>query len=380
MSDSRESALMEGRKSWTENALSSAAIPSRSEDSQASVEGAPKEIMPAIAAEELRSSLSNADSSTRTGGPPTVRERVQALITNIEKVIVGKRDTVRHVLVGLLARGHILIEDVPGVGKTTLAQALAKSIDCEFRRIQFTPDLLPSDVVGVNIFDQKNGVFQFHKGPLFANVILTDEINRTTPRTQSALLEAMNSFQVSVDGETYKLPSPFIVLATENPLEYAGTYPLPEAQLDRFLLRLAIGYPDRDSEFQMLSGHKLAHPLDSLQPVVSASEVLQLQKIVREVTVDDAVARYIVELAHKTRNMKSLALGVSPRGCEGLYRAAQAHAVIEGRKFVTPDDIKRLVLLVWGHRVIEKNRDSGGGRKDVENILSEVLEEVPVPI
>ena len=310
----------------------------------------------------------------------TVREKIAVLIGNIEKVIVGKRETVKMVLVGLLARGHVLIEDVPGVGKTTLARALARSIDSEFRRVQFTPDLLPSDLVGVSVFDQRESAFKFHRGPLFANVILADEINRTTPRTQSALLEAMNDFQISVDGVTYPLPAPFMVLATENPIEYAGTSPLPEAQLDRFLLRLTIGYPDRDSEFEMLKGHKLAHPLESLTSVIHAREVLQLQELVRSVTVEDTLVRYIVEIAHKTRDAKGLSMAVSPRGCEMLYRAAQAYAVIEGRKFVLPDDIKRLAQPVLGHRVIEKGRDSGGGRKASESILGEILEDVPVPI
>lgn len=343
------------------------------ESQSPSHEEAPQALRPKEAAAELTRTQSQT-----TGA--TVSERLAALIHNIEKVIVGKRDTVKQVLVGLLARGHVLIEDVPGVGKTTLARALAKSIDCKFCRIQFTPDLLPSDVVGVSVFEQRESRFKFHPGPLFANVILADEINRTAPRTQSALLEAMNDFQVSVDGHTHKLPHPFIVLATENPIEYAGTYPLPEAQLDRFLLRVSVGYPDRDSELAMLKGHKLAHPIDTLEPVITSEEVLQLQELVCSVTVDDGLYAYIVELAHKTREHKALALGVSPRGVKMLARAAQAHAVLEGRKYVIPDDIKRLVLPVLGHRIIEKNRDAGGPRKEAENILAEVIEEVPVPI
>ena len=311
---------------------------------------------------------------------PSTKSRIHALLANIESAIMGKREAVKYMLIGLLARGHILIEDVPGVGKTTLARALAKSIDCQFRRIQFTPDLLPSDIVGVSVFEQKEGRFKFHHGPLFANVILADEINRTTPRTQSALLEAMNDFQVSVDGTTYALPSPFIVLATQNPIEYAGTYSLPEAQLDRFLLRVAIGYPDRDSERQVLKGQRLAHPLDALKPVVTAAEVLQLQEAVRQVIVNDALADYILEIAARTRENKGLMLGVSPRGCLMLYRAAQASAVIEGRNFCTPDDIKRLALPVLGHRIIEKGRDAGASRKDSDAILREILDDVPVPI
>ncbi|HYG78154.1 MAG TPA: MoxR family ATPase [Planctomycetota bacterium] len=317
---------------------------------------------------------------TDTPAQPQLRQKIAALIQNMEAAIVGKRETVKFTLVGLLARGHVLIEDVPGVGKTTLARALAKSIDCQFRRIQFTPDLLPSDIVGVSVFEQKESRFKFHSGPLFANVILADEINRTTPRTQSALLEAMNDFQVSVDGTTYSLPTPFIVLATQNPIEYSGTFSLPEAQLDRFLLRVAIGYPDRDSERQVLKGQRVSHPLDSLKPVISAAEVLQLQEAVRHVTVADALADYILEIAARTREHKGLMLGVSPRGCLMLYRAAQAYATIESRAFVTPDDIKRLALPVLGHRIIEKGRDAGASRKDSDAILREILDDVPVPI
>jgi MoxR-like ATPase len=312
--------------------------------------------------------------------PPLVRQKIAALLGNIETVIVGKREAVKHTLVGLLARGHVLIEDVPGVGKTTLARALARSIDCEFRRIQFTPDLLPSDVVGVSIFEQKESRFKFHAGPLFANVILADEINRTTPRTQSALLEAMNDFQVSVDGVTHKLPDPFIVLATQNPIEYAGTYALPEAQLDRFLLRVSIGYPDRDSERQVLKGQRAAHPLDQLKPVVTAAEVRMLQEHARQVLVKDEIVDYILEIATRTREHKGLLLGVSTRGCQMLEAAARARAMIEGRNFCTPDDIKRLAPLVLAHRLIEKGRDAGASRKDGDTILSEILDEVPVPI
>ncbi len=378
MGDQVNPALVERRNPWMDNLLRTP-VPSKTpiKDSPELEDIATREVDPQTAAAELKA---NYGAGGGAGSEATVSERVAILTANIEKVIVGKHDAVRQVLVGLLARGHVLIEDVPGVGKTTLARALAKSIACDFCRIQFTPDLLPSDIVGVSVFDQQSSRFKFYPGPLFANIVLTDEINRTTPRTQSALLEAMNAFQVSVDGQTHKLPEPFMVLATENPIEYAGTYALPEAQLDRFLLRVSMGYPDRDSEFQMLKGHKLQHPLERLQPVVSAQEILQLQGIVREVSFDDDLARYIVELANKTREAKGLALGVSPRGCEGLYRAAQAHAVLDGRKFVIADDIKRLVLSVWGHRVIEKGRDAGGHRKDAENVLSEILEEVAVPL
>jgi len=329
-------------------------------------------LSPRQAAAELRGQAGAAEAS--------VQRKIAVLIENIEQAIVGKRESVKLVLVGLIARGHVLIEDVPGVGKTTLARALAKSIACEFRRIQFTPDLLPSDVVGVSVYDQKESRFEFHKGPLFAHVILADEINRTAPRTQSALLEAMNDYQVSVDGVSHQLPSPFIVLATENPIEYAGTYPLPEAQLDRFLLRVSLGYPDRNSELEMLKGHKLGHPLDHLHPVITSDEVAELQELVRAVTVHDDLFRYIIEIANKTRSHKGLALGVSSRGCKHLAVAAQACAVLDGRKYLIADDIKKMVLPVLAHRIIEKNRDTGGARKDAESILLEILDEVSVPV
>ena len=308
------------------------------------------------------------------------RPKIAALIGNIEAAILGKRETVKYTLVGLLAGGHVLIEDVPGVGKTTLARALARSIDCEFRRIQFTPDMLPSDVVGISVFDQKETRFKFHPGPLFANVVLADEINRTSPRTQAALLEAMNDSQVSVDGVTHVLPRPFIVLATQNPIEYAGTYSLPEAQLDRFLLRVPIGYPDRDSERRVLKSSHLHRPVDQLKPVITAAEVVQLQELVDQVALVDSLIDYILEIAARTREHKGLALGVSPRGCQMLKWASQAHAVVEGRSFCTPDDVKRLAIPVLGHRIIEKGRDAGASRKDADSILAEILEEVPVPI
>ena len=307
-------------------------------------------------------------------------QKIQMLIRNIESTIMGKRESIKYVLVGLLAHGHVLIEDVPGVGKTMLARALAKSIDCCFKRIQFTPDLLPSDVVGVSIFDQKINEFKFHPGPLFANIILADEINRTTPRTQSALLEAMNDFQITVDGFTHPLPSPFMVLATQNPIEYSGTYTLPEAQLDRFLLRVSIGYPDRDSERTMIKSQRLSHPIDALLPVVTAQEIVQLQEQVKMVALDDALVDYTLEIAARTRSHKNLTLGVSPRGCLMLCRAAQALALMEDRKYCVPDDIKRLASPVLAHRIIEKGRDAGASRKDSDAILMEILDEIPVPI
>ena len=340
----------------------------------------PKEALPIIAANKPLAETAIPATPPATDATAYLRQKLNALIANVEIALMGKRETVRSIIVGLLARGHVLIEDVPGVGKTTLARALAKSIDCEFRRIQFTPDLLPSDILGVSIFEQAESRFKFHRGPIFANVILADEINRTTPRTQSALLEAMNDFQISVDGVTYALPHPFMVLATQNPIEYAGTYSLPEAQLDRFLLRVSIGYPDRDSERLILKGQRLANPLDSLKPVITAAEISQLHDLVCQVAVDDVLLDYILEIATRTREHKGLALGVSPRGCLMLRRAAQAHAVIDGRKYCLPDDIKRLATLVLSHRIIEKGRDAGASRKDGETIISEILADVPVPI
>ena len=352
------------------------AMPSTPSASESKTPTGTEPVTPGIAAAVLRAQGVGSQSTPET----TVRAKLSLLLENLGKVIVGKQESLKLALVGLLARGHILIEDVPGVGKTTLARALARSIDCEFRRIQFTPDLLPSDVVGVSIFDQKESRFKFHAGPLFAHVVLADEINRTAPRTQAALLEAMNDFQITVDGITHPLPAPFIVLATENPVEYTGTYPLPEAQLDRFMLRITLGYPDRDSEREMLKRNSVGHPLESLQAVITAKEVLEIQQLVRSVVIQDSLLDYILEIAHKTREAKGLALGVSPRGCEMLRDASRALAVLEGRSYTLPDDIKRLAPAVLGHRIISKNRDTGGGRKEGENLLLEIIEEVPVPI
>jgi MoxR-like ATPase len=307
-------------------------------------------------------------------------EKIQEIQRNIERVILGKADAVRLTLVGLLARGHLLIEDVPGVGKTMLARALARSLDCKFRRVQFTPDLLPSDIVGVSVFDQKAADFTFHPGPIFTNVLLADEINRTTPRTQSCLLEAMSDFQVSVDGTTRRLTEPFIVLATQNPIEYAGTYPLPEAQLDRFLMKIAIGYPDKDAELDVLKSQRTAHPIDGLEPVVTGDEVVALQEAVRYIHLDDSLSEYILTLAERTRQSKALALGVSTRGCLMLFRAAQALAAVEGREFVTPDHIKQLAVPVWSHRIMDKSAPGGLGRGRTSEILREILESVPVPV
>ena len=300
------------------------------------------------------------------------------LIENIERVIIGKRDTVTLAVVGLLCQGHLLIEDVPGVGKTMLAKAIAKSIGCIFRRIQFTPDMLPSDVTGVRIFDQKTREFVFQPGPIMAQIILADEINRATPKTQSALLEAMEERQVTVDGETHRLGPPFMVIATQNPIEYEGTFPLPEAQRDRFLLRLSIGYPDAKTEIAILDDQKLQHPLETIEQVVAAEELVAAQNEVRTVYVDDLVKTYIVELVGQTRRHDDVYLGASPRGSLTLYRAAQARAALDGRNYVIPDDVKYLAPCALPHRMIV----SPSARiKDVtaESLLRDMLNSVPVP-
>jgi len=302
----------------------------------------------------------------------------QRLIENVERVIIGKHDTVTLAVVGLLCQGHLLIEDVPGVGKTMLAKAISKSIGCVFRRIQFTPDMLPSDVTGVRIFDQKTGEFVFQPGPIMAQIILADEINRATPKTQSALLEAMEERQVTVDGETHRLGPPFMVIATQNPIEYEGTFPLPEAQRDRFLLRISIGYPDPKTEISILEDQQLQHPLETIVQVVGADELLTAQTEVRSTYVDDLVKSYIVDLVGQTRRHDDVYLGASPRGSLTLYRGAQARAALDGRSYVIPDDVKYLARFALAHRMIV----SPSARiKDVtaDVVLREMLNSVPVP-
>ena len=300
------------------------------------------------------------------------------IIQNIEKVIVGKRNPVELAIIGLLCQGHLLIEDVPGVGKTMLARSLAKSLGCTFSRIQFTPDMLPSDITGVSIYNQKTMQFEFRPGPIMAQIVLVDEINRATPKTQSALLEAMEERQISVDGKTHFLPSPFLVIGTQNPIEYEGTFPLPEAQLDRFLLRLTLGYPEKNEEIKILEIQKLNHPIISLNTVVGEDEVLNAQKMIKDVYVSERVMRYIVDLTHATRSSADVFLGSSPRGSLALYRAGQARAAIKGRDFVLPDDIKILANPILSHRII---LDPSARLKNISShqIIEEVLNSLPVP-
>jgi MoxR-like ATPase len=300
----------------------------------------------------------------------------------IASVIRGKDDAIELALVALLARGHLLIEDVPGVGKTTLAQSLAHSFHCSFQRIQFTSDMLPSDVVGISVFNQIEQQFEFKPGPIFANIVLADEINRTTPKTQSALLEAMNEAQVTVDAHTHPLPRPFMVLATQNPIEHHGTYPLPESQMDRFLIRIRMGYPSRETEKEILRSQANAHSGAGVQPVMEASDVLAMQQAAASVRVDESLLDYALEIVEKTRQNERLILGVSPRGSLMLQRAAQARAFIEGRDFCLPDDFKQQVLPVFAHRVVVNARYATTQKKtsQAESILAEIVESTPVPL
>ncbi|HEV7224426.1 MAG TPA: MoxR family ATPase [Pirellulales bacterium] len=304
---------------------------------------------------------------------------VGELEANIAKVVLGKSDVVRLCIVALLAGEHVLLEDVPGVGKTLVGKALAKSIAAKFCRLQFTPDLLPSDIVGSSVFNAKTSEFFFSPGPIFANIILADEINRTTPRTQSALLEAMSDAQVSIDGHTHHLPRPFMVIATQNPFEFEGTYPLPESQLDRFLLRISVGYPSREDELQVLAIHRSGEPLENLSPVIDCAQVLALQQAVRQVTVDESIYEYLLDIVEATRNSAELHVGVSTRGALCLYRAAQSLALIEGRDYVVPDDVKRLASPVLAHRVITKGYLHGSQRGAIEALIQRFVDDLPVP-
>jgi MoxR-like ATPase len=313
--------------------------------------------------------------------PPEQLQRLIAqLEANMAQVVLGKADVVRWCLVALLSGEHVLLEDVPGVGKTLVAKALARSVAGEFCRVQFTPDLLPSDILGSSVFDTKQNQFVFHRGPIFANIVLADEINRAPPRTQSALLEAMSDGQVSIDGQTLPLPRPFLVIATQNPFEFEGTYALPESQLDRFLIRLSMGYPGRDDERRVLASHRRGEPVQELQPVVEGDQVVALQEAVRNVAVEDSVGDYLLDIVERTRHSEELRVGVSTRGALSLYRASQALALIEGRGFVIPDDIKRLAPLVFSHRVILKGFLRSGQREASETIIRRLVEQTAVPI
>ncbi len=307
----------------------------------------------------------------------SVQESAERVVANVERVIVGKHTEVRVALVALLCEGHILIEDVPGVGKTMLAKAISRSIGCSFRRIQFTPDLLPSDVTGLSIFNQKTQEFEFRPGPIMAQVVLADEINRATPKTQSALLECMEERQATIDGVSHQMPSPFLVIATQNPIEYEGTFALPEAQLDRFMLRLRLGYPKAMEEIVILDEQKRVHPIEDLHQVLDLDELRQMQAAVKEIYVDQSVAEYIVRLVGATREHADIYLGASPRGSINLYRAGQALAALDGRDFVIPDDIKQLAVAVLGHRLIVKSQASLR-EVDPDGIVREVLAQVSI--
>ena len=316
---------------------------------------------------------------------PTATESVESLArvcASIESVIQGKAEVVQMALVALLARGHLLIEDVPGDGKTTLAHSLARSFDCSFQRIQFTSDMLPSDVIGISIYNQQTQRFEFRPGPVFANIVLADEINRTTPKTQSALLEAMNESQVTVDNHTHPLPQPFMVVATQNPIEHHGTYPLPESQLDRFLMRLRMGYPAAENEREILRAFAANDPVSAIQPGMTAQEVIEIQQSVNRVSVDEELVNYVIAIVEKTRRHESLSLGVSPRGSLMLYRAAQALALMEGRGYCIPDDFKRLILPVLAHRCVASSRYASTLKKSdqTETILQEIVGSTLVPL
>ena len=311
-----------------------------------------------------------------------VAERIARLQTAVERVIRGKREAVKLAMVTLLSRGHLLIEDVPGIGKTTLANALSRALGLTFKRIQFTSDLMPSDITGLSVFNQKNGEFEWSAGPIFSNIVLADEINRATPKSQSALLEAMAEEQVTVDGTTRALPKPFIVIATQNPTEHHGTYPLPESQLDRFTLRLRIGYPEIADERDLLRDRELCDPLEFVQPVMTRDDVAELQTLAAEVRINEVLLDYLLQIATETRNSDAIELGVSPRGTLALFRCAQALALVEGRNYCIADDIKRLVVPCFAHRIAV--RSSGNSIRqqssDAEQILNDILSKIIVPI
>ncbi len=304
--------------------------------------------------------------------------KVTKAIENIEKVVVGKRDVIEKILIGLLAEGHVLLEDVPGVGKTMLVKAIARTLGADFKRIQFTPDLLPSDVTGVSIYNQKTLSFEFRPGPIMSNIVLADEINRTSPKTQAALLEALEEGHVTVDGETRNLPKPFLVMATQNPIEYAGTFPLPEAQLDRFLLKLKIGYPTELEELEVLNRVEQQHPIEKLEAILTVEDVLELQQSVRNVFVDESIKKYILRIVNETRDNKTIRLGVSPRGSIALMKAVQAYAFLRGRDYCIPDDVKYLATSVLSHRLVMRT-DMSLNRYTGEQIIEKIIDRMPVP-
>ena len=312
----------------------------------------------------------------------SISQRAVELEAALRKVIRGKDDVIRLALVSMMARGHLLIEGVPGVGKTTLGQALARALDCSFQRVQFTSDMLPSDLLGISIYSAIEQQFEFKRGPVFTNILLADEINRTTPKTQSALLEAMNEDQVTVDSHSYTLPQPFLVIATQNPVEHHGTYPLPESQLDRFLMRVRMGYPDGDAERDILRSEAGTAQLENLQPVLTGADVLEMQEAVKQVHVDESLVSYTLAIVKKTRESEHFSLGVSPRGSQMLYRAAQATAFLDGRNFCTPEDFKPLVIPVFAHRVVVNALYSSILKKSeqAEQVMQEILGSVPVPV
>jgi MoxR-like ATPase len=304
---------------------------------------------------------------------------IELLQQNVSRVVLGKADAVRLATIALLAGEHVLLEDVPGVGKTLMGKAIARSLAGKFHRIQFTPDLLPADITGSSLYNSQTQDFVFSPGPIFANIVLADEINRATPRTQSALLESMSEQQVSADGQTHQLPRPFMVIATENPAEFEGTYPLPESQLDRFLLRIPLGYPQREVELQVLSSHRAGEPVDSLTPVLDCDQVASLQAAVRQVEVEGSINEYLLDIVQATRRCDELHVGVSTRGALALYRAAQAAALVAGRQYAVPDDVKRLAVPVLAHRVIPKGYLHGGQREAVEALIERLVDQVSVP-